>query len=305
VTFTLLAGGDPFEGYREEDLSTGKLCWRGGWSEWERREVARSLPGALRHVEERLQRRLARPFRTVLAEGGGELRDLVLRLGGNPDLGVQVLGVALPALDVLILRGGLLPGSMSYQVTLHHEITHLVLHAHPGVRIPRWLDEGVAQWVSGIQLAPSEDAHLALLARLGSLYSFESLEYAFPPLEDLTSIAYQQSLLMVEYARQRWGADAVPRLLSLVEAGQTGCDALAALSGLPLAALERDFTRWVAARKSLVAVLSYLFNFWTLTSLLALVAIVCQVVRRRRKLKAMELASDESPAPEQDLQEPS
>jgi hypothetical protein len=283
-------------GYRQRDAPTGPVYSR-GWSEAEVGWVEKFLPPALAGVEARLGRSLGRPFNTVLVDGYGELRRLVRRLGGGaPDK--YTAGVAIPSRNVLLVRRDLaatLRPENSAKLTLTHEVAHLVLHRRPDTNLPRWLDEGLAMWVSQRALSYRDDAEMSLYARAGSLYSLESLENAFPRQHLETSVAYRQSLLMVLFLESRHREQGIRKLLDSIEAGTPTWKALRELTGLSREALEAEFFAWVASRHSLLELAGALLNVWTLAALLALAAIGRHVWKRRRALR--ELAASEAEAP--------
>jgi hypothetical protein len=290
------AGGYPgsgvLDGYAEETAPTGAVYSR-GWSAEDRRAVQVELPRVLARIEERLGRRLGRQFTTVLAPDGNELRRVAEDLGAKPPPArLNVVGLALPARSVLILDGAAFLGLEPFLPVLAHEVAHLVIHRQAGASIPRWLDEGVAGWVSGEQVPPGDLAYLAFLARVGGLYPVARLEYAFPEGHESTSLAYLESRLVVEYLAAAHQAAAVNRLLDLCEEGFPAGTAVERVTGLSPEEFERDFRRWVAARASFLRALGSAVNPWTVAALLAVVAVVRHLVVRRRRLR--KLAEEES-----------
>src|SRR5687767_3068996 len=79
---SMAAGGQPLDGFREEEASTGKVYWR-GWSDEDRREVLDLLPMTLSRIESRLGRRFEGSFTTILVPDGFELRRVAERLLGE------------------------------------------------------------------------------------------------------------------------------------------------------------------------------------------------------------------------------
>ena len=286
-----------FDGYNEESIPTGQLFWK-GWPIEDRLVVKSLLPRALAAAEERLERKLGRPFTTVLVPDGFELRRVVERMSGSAPSPHAVLGVALPGPGVLVIKGGYLPALEPLSVTVGHEVAHLVIHRSLQARIPRWLDEGIATWLTRPGLPDADEAYLSFLARVDGLYRLESLELRFPDAHELSSVAYQQSFLFISYLTVKIGQDAVPRLLDLMEEGASSGSALRKLTGVPLKDLETEFQGWVAARRTLGTALSSVFNLWTVCALLALAAIGRYWLRRRRRMAGMAAEEGETPARE-------
>lgn len=277
---------DLLDGYDRGEAATGPVFSR-GWSAEDRAGVCALLPAALSEAEDRLGRRLGRPFTTVLAADRYGLERLADRLGIELRDPGAVLGLAVPGYELLLLREGNLPGHGSFRATLAHEVAHLIIHRDPRATVPRWFDEGAAQWVAGQRLSPDDEAYLSLLARIGALYPLRRLATSFPSGLETTSTAYRQSLLLMEFLLQRRGPEVLPRLLDLFEGGAGTTAALEAVLGSPLETIERDFGAYAAARSSWLLAVSSVIGLWTVISLLALVAVVLHLVRRQRRMREM------------------
>jgi len=282
VLVLALVSPAPFDGYARTSLAGYELVWR-GWSEGDRLELQGRIPAALAAVEQSLGRRLDRRFTVALVPDGFELASVVRGLTGEEVPPLRTRGVAIPGQGLLLLRGGPLRGPGDLDQTLRHELAHLVVHTRATGRVPRWVDKGIACAVSGTRLSPDEEARLALLAHVGGLYSWATLEREFPRTEDPSAIAYAQSLLFFERLTARWGPGAIPTLLDRLEEGDDVPSALERLTHLSPAAVEADFRAWVAARQSLFsALLQGGLGFWWIAGLLAVLAAVRYLLRRRR-----------------------
>lgn len=290
----LVLGEGPFEGYTEEAIPTGRLRSL-GWPVDDRLAIVRSLPAALARVESALGRSLGRPFTLVLVPGERELRRLVERLAGKPLDQEGVLGVAIPRAGVIVLARAAPMTSDRDETTLLHEVAHLVIHRYPETVVPRWFDEGAAMWASAGAPSAEEEAYLSLLARMGALYSLESLDIRFPRLHDVASVAYGESLLLVRFLEERCGPGSIPALLDRFEAGIATRLALEQMTGLPLVDLEKAFHGWVAGRQPVLRALASVVSIWTVSGLLALLAIVRYRSRRRRALEALGGSDTEDP----------
>ncbi|MBN1443016.1 MAG: hypothetical protein JXA90_09910, partial [Planctomycetes bacterium] len=125
-----------------------------------------------------------------------------------------------------------------------------------------------------------------------SLYRLKTLQRAFPRGSLATSVAYQQSFLIVRFLVERWGDESIPSLIDRLEAGEDALAALSAVTGLSAERFEEEFTRYAAGLHSLVGSLVALLNVWTVAGLLAVVAIGRYLLRRRRLLR--RLAEEEA-----------
>lgn len=216
--------------------------------------VAREIPGMYRDVHDELRRFLGfslsyRPaIRLVEGGAGEETRKGVIRF----------LAYAQPEEGLIVLR--LTPmkaSSVPLPAVLKHEVCHLVLHdAVPGGHLPRWLDEGVAQWVSGgisevvVQRRPF---FLPGAILMGGDVPLNRLEPAFHGRERDVLFAYEKSRSFVEFLLEKRGAETLQHLLNGLSAGQSVDEAILSVYGTSLEDLEKSW------RYSLMGVTGWLF----------------------------------------------
>ncbi len=288
VALVAQLGGVPLEGYTRTASAVGPIDAT-GWSESEVERLSQSLPRVAGEIGTRLGRELETPIRVVLTPDDPEFRRVVGQLtrGGSPPEGA--VGVAVPSLRTLVLRGGLILRYSPFAETLRHEIAHLILH-QGAEEIPRWLDEGLAMWVSDHRPSPSDESHLGIAARVGGIYSLEKLRDEFPRAHRQSSLAYLQSYAWIEFLVERHGEGIVPRLVESVRGGDSHAR-LARVTGVAESELDDAFADWLAARSSLPWSIIGLLNFWTVSAILAVAAIVRHRIRFRRALRKM--AEDE------------
>jgi hypothetical protein len=191
----------------------------------------------------------------------------------------------------------------SMEITLKHELCHLLLHDRIGtVTLPRWLDEGVCQWVSGgipdIILDQKRSA-LNRAAFRGTFIPLDSLRSAFPRHGEDFLLAYEESKGFTDYIISRFGKKG---LLSMLEMMRTGKDApAAALSAfsITLSALEKDWHGSLQRKTTWLTYLSYhLYEIlFGLTALIAACAFIRTLLRKRARMD--EESHEEDP---QDIQ---
>ena len=114
-------------------------------------------------------------------------------------------GVAIPAENVLVMPTGegvrVVDGEGLR--TLRHEWAHLGLHGYLGdLRVPRWFDEGYAQWASG-GFDASEAWRLRVLIALGRAPQMDSLELRWPGGREEARVAYLLAASAVTYLFER------------------------------------------------------------------------------------------------------
>jgi hypothetical protein len=200
---------------------------------------------------------------------------------------------AWPELGVIFLRSPMARGSSArpIETVLDHEIVHVLLgRAFVPHDPPRWLQEGMAQVMSG-EYSPATTRDLAH-GMLGGLYSLEELHDGFPRGAAGARTAYAQSADLVAWIHAEHGEAAMQRLVR--ELARTGDidGALRSATGAGLqeadlawrARLDRGAPLWLSALASEE-------TLWMAVGFLGLAA----VVRGRMRLRARfaRLASEE------------
>lgn len=183
-------------------------------------------------------------------------------------------------------------------VTLKHELCHLMLHRHiPGHRLPKWLDEGVCQWVSdGIgEIFVNQGwsgLDSALLA--GRIIPLRRLTDHFPRDEASLILAYEQSKSLINHVDRQYGAQAIIEILDLLKNGAALETALMNRLGVSLRRLEKewldhleDTPRW------LVFLASHMYGLlFFLAALLTMFGFILHRRRRKRIYEAWEEEDD-------------
>lgn len=146
----------------------------------------------------------------------------------------------------------------SLGVTVKHELCHLALHDYAGKgNLPRWLNEGIAQWVSdGIaDILIGEDRDILKKATLSGRYiPMSSLASKFPSETHLLRLSYEQSKSFVAYIIKEHGIEGVLSILDHLRKGDRA-DA-AVMSGLSVSMYELE-ERWHAYLKRRTTWLTY------------------------------------------------
>jgi len=135
-------------------------------------------------------------------------------------------------------------GRAAWLDVLVHELSHRYVDELSYSRAPRWLAEGLAQWVGG-DLSPSQAERLAALGSDGRLAWAELDEAFLSRAGDPAELAevYLQAHGAVRWLIARHGLDRIMVLLGLLRAGREPRAALGLAYGRPAAALEDDFWR--------------------------------------------------------------
>jgi len=126
---------------------------------------------------------------------------------------------------------------------LSHELAHALIAQATHSQAPHWIQEGLAQH---IEMGTRRVNPLPDLVRTGHALSFPTVDPILRGFaeEQLVDLAYNEAAWSVAFIEERFGAAAVPRLLSAFAAGKTTEQALQAVCGLTPAAFDRAFWQW-------------------------------------------------------------
>ena len=175
----------------------------------------------------------------------------------------------------------------SLEITLKHELCHLLLHHHiKRVNLPRWLDEGICQWASdGIaEIILDQGGSVLDEAVLSGRYlSIRSLAERFPQEKRFLLLAYEESKSLVEYMISSYGQEGV---LSVLDHLKEGADAdVAIIEGLSISLNDLEI-EWHQHLKRKTTWLAYLANhlyevLFFLGALAMIYGFIRQIIKKR------------------------
>ncbi len=179
--------------------------------------------------------------------------------------------------------------SKSYLIkeVFEHELCHLVLHDHiKDEFLPRWLDEGVAQWASGNlgELLLYENQFKAVRLNMsGRLIPLDRLALSFPSDTGSLFLAYQESLSFVNYIVKKFGKKKLVSVLNELGRGENIDEAFSKVLLSPVSEIEKkwmdslsDGNRW------LLWLSHYLYQLlFVLGAVLATIAFVKVKLKKR------------------------
>lgn len=200
-----------------------------------------------------------------------------------------VVAFAVPEKALMVIdhsRVSLSPFSL--EVTMKHELCHLLLsHYSKGRRIPRWFEEGIAQWASegmGELILDHKKPLLNQAVLAGKIIPMRALSQRFPADRGSLSLAYEQSRSFVSYIVEKHGLEKVLDLLKTLRDGQAWEEAVWGVLGVSFLDLEDT---WHRQLKRELTWLMYLVNhLYEILFFLAAVAAVIGFVRAVRKKRA-------------------
>lgn len=192
-------------------------------------------------------------------------------------------GLTYPALGLIYLKQSGSSGQfVEVEKTLDHELSHALLYdAIGGRRIPRWFEEGVAQW-------QAREVDLERIVRVsgavwtGRLIALKDLDTNYPRHETDVHLAYDESYEFISFLIGEFGSAGFRKLIHRLNDGDTLEQALRLAYGLSGEELE---ARWHAGLRLSYAWLP-LITSGTLVWLLASILFLMSYARRRRERRA-------------------
>ncbi|MBC8460376.1 MAG: hypothetical protein H8D67_20525 [Deltaproteobacteria bacterium] len=182
----------------------------------------------------------------------------------------------------------------SLENTLKHEICHLLLHYHiKGHNLPRWLDEGVCQWVShgisDIIMNPKQSLLNKAVAR-GRFIPLSRLQRGFPRDKGPLLLAYEETKSFLDYITGRFGRDGLINVLNSMKKGEDVYTAFHKSCNFTLDSLEKDWHKSLKKKMPWLAHVSfYLYEIlFGLMALIAVYAFIKVILRKRAYMEAEE-----------------
>lgn len=212
--------------------------------------------------------------------------------GAVPDWGAALV---VPALNRMVVprTGRRRTRGWSEARVLQHEWAHLGLHqALPGLRVPRWFDEGYAEWASG-GWNPTQGWKLRVSFALGQAPPLDSLVLDWPRSEGAAELAYLLSATAVEYLVRGSGERGLRLFLERWLEEESFSGAMRGVYGVTPGQFEEDWKKYVRRRYGWLFVLSHSTVFW-LTLALALLLMV-RIRRGRDRVGMARLRATEPP----------
>ena len=141
-------------------------------------------------------------------------------------------------------------GIFDWLRVLRHEYAHTITLSQTRNRIPHWLTEAAAVSIEGVPRTYATCGQLASRWRVGDLFDLDEINFAFirPKRPGDRSMAYAQGAWMVEFMNERWGEDALVRLMALYFEGVQEKDAIPRALGIGRDEFHAEFLDWAGGQ---------------------------------------------------------
>lgn len=207
----------------------------------------------------------------------------------------QIMAFADPAINLIVVDYDALHSNpMVLRATLKHEIAHIMLGTGRRQGMPKWLNEGIAQWASGghSEIRTPRDTLAVSKAYLSqNLLPMESLSSSFPSNGKDLRLAYAQSLSAVDYLVRTHGDEALTHIISDILSGLTADEAFKARTGRGLKAFTRQ---WEDSLTPVSAWISFIGNYINeLVMVVGAMALIIGFARVYYRIKTYKDQDDE------------
>ncbi len=137
-------------------------------------------------------------------------------------------------------------GAFNWSQVLRHEFTHTVTLAATDNRISHWMTEGLAVYEEHTGLQWPWVPMLYHAVTQNELFDMDQLTWAFvrPKKPNDRQMAYAESYWVCTYIEQRWGHDAILRMLAEFKAGGLQQDVFPKILGVSQDAFFSAFCAW-------------------------------------------------------------
>lgn len=211
-------------------------------------------------------------------------RELFQRHAGT----APIVGYAVPGDNLIVIDSSRLhirPHRLDN--VIKHEMVHLILHHHiSSERLPRWLDEGVAQRISDgiaeLLVVPRRSVFQQALLT-GEYIQLRDLAHGFPAEKKYLILAYEESRSFVDFIVEKYGQKALFEILEFLKNGNDLHQAFTASLDASPEELEARWIRHQQKRSTWFAFLAaHIYEFlFVLGALLTIAGFIRFIIKKR------------------------
>lgn len=193
-----------------------------------------------------------------------------------------VLGVAYHKLSLIILKspGAVRRGRYDLKKTFIHELTHILLGStfRSDEDIPRWLNEGVAMYVSR-EWSFNRISTITQAVLTDSLLPLSEITRTFPRQRKDVELAYCQSFYLISFMIAKYGREKFHNFIQYYSKERMFEEALLKIYGINLHRLEKSWHSYLKMKFSWIPIITSTSTLWFLITLIFL----CGYIRKKRK----------------------
>jgi hypothetical protein len=201
-----------------------------------------------------------------------------------------IIAFAIPGKHLIVIDYSKMNISpFTLEVTLKHEMCHVLLGSNiSDERLPRWLNEGFCQWVTGgiaELMVDDRQPSLSKASLSHRLIPLTLLSRRFPGDKNQLILAYEESKSVVDYMVTKYSRSGVVSILGYLKAGDTIDEATRKGLFLTLDKLEKGWTQYLQGKVTWIGYLAA--NIYTIllfvAAILACAGFVRVLIKRRRR----------------------
>ena len=201
-----------------------------------------------------------------------------------------IIAFAIPGKHLIVIDYSKMNISpFTLEVTLKHEMCHVLLGSNiPDERLPRWLNEGFCQWVTGgiaELMIDDRQPNLSKASLSYRLIPLTLLSRSFPGDKNQLILAYEESKSVVDYMVTKYSRSGVVSILGYLKTGDTIDEATRKGLFLTLDELEKGWTQYLQGKVTWIGYLAA--NIYTIllfvAAILACAGFVRVLMKRRRR----------------------
>ncbi len=193
-----------------------------------------------------------------------------------------VLGVAYHKLSLIILKspGAVRRGRYDLKQTFIHELTHILLAStfRSDEHIPRWLNEGVAMYISR-EWSFNRISTITQAVLTDSLLPLSEITRTFPRKRKDVELAYCQSFYLISFMIAKYGREKFQNFIQYYSKERMLEEALLKIYGINLNRLEKSWHSYLKMKFSWIPIITSTSTLWFLITLIFL----CGYIRKKRK----------------------
>jgi len=201
-----------------------------------------------------------------------------------------VVGYAVPEKMVIVIDySRVLTDPFSLSSIMKHELCHLLLHRYiQKTNLPKWLDEGVSQWVSGglADIVTANNSSLDRAVVTGRLIPFRYLSKGFPDDKESLTLAYAQSRSLVEYIVDESGPEGLQAILNSLRSGKDMNSTLYRTLQVSFDELEKNWYSAVNKKATwLTLLIAHLYEIIFFLGAVSLIVAYVKIAIRKRAMR--------------------
>jgi hypothetical protein len=201
-----------------------------------------------------------------------------------------IIAFAIPGKHLIVIDYSKMNISpFTLEVTLKHEMCHVLLGSNiSDERLPRWLNEGFCQWVTGgiaELMVDDRQPSLSKASLSHRLIPLTLLSRHFPGDKDQLILAYEESKSVVDYMVTEYSRSGVVSILGYLKAGGTIEEATGKSLSLTPDELEKRWTNYLQGKVTWIGYLAanvYMILLFV-AAILACAGFVRVLLKRRRR----------------------